>query len=79
MADRSVEPNGMSDRAAKAVDHATKKTGTDAVSGKSNKLGYGGRAAQLERQGVPGGVIGEIARSKGAAPGGANYHGRKGK
>ena len=45
--------------------------------GKSNKLGYGGRAAQLKAQGVPSGVIGELARAKGAAPGGPNYHGKK--
>lgn len=55
----------------------TKKTGT--FKGKSNKLGFGGRAAQLKSQGVPGGVIGEIARKKGAAPGQKNYHGKKGK
>lgn len=53
----------------------TKKTGS--FQGKSNKLGHGGRAAQLKAQGVPGGVIGEIARRKGAAPGGPNFHGRK--
>lgn len=53
----------------------TKKTGS--YDGKSNKLGHGGRAAQLKAQGVPGGVIGNIARSKGAAPGGPNYHGGK--
>jgi len=53
----------------------TKKTGS--YDGKSNKLGHGGRAAQLKAQGVPGGVIGNIARSKGAAPGGKNYHGGK--
>lgn len=51
----------------------TKKSGE--FHGKSNKLGHGGRAAQLKAQGVPGGVIGEIARKKGAAPGGPNYHG----
>lgn len=50
----------------------TKKTGSSY--GKSNALGHGGRAAQLKAQGVPGGVIGEIARSKGAAPGQKNYH-----
>ncbi len=55
----------------------TKKTGT--FKGKSNALGHGGRAAQLKAQGVPGGVIGSIARSKGAAPGQKNYHGGKGK
>ena len=42
--------------------------------GKSTKLGHGGRAAILKAKGVPGGVIGEIARKKGAAPGQANYH-----
>lgn len=44
--------------------------------GKSNKLGYGGRAAQLKAKGVPGGVIGALARKAGAAPGGPNYHGK---
>lgn len=53
----------------------TKKSGS--FHGKSNKLGHGGRAAQLKEQGVPQGVIGEIARKKGAAPGGPNYHGGK--
>lgn len=53
----------------------TKKTGS--FHGKSNKLGHGGRAAQLKAQGVPGGVIGAIARKKGAAPGQRNYHGKK--
>lgn len=45
--------------------------------GKSNKLGHGGRAAQLRSEGVPGGVIGAIARSKGAAPGQKNFHGKR--
>lgn len=54
----------------------TKKTGS--FEGKSNKLGHGGRAAQLKAQGVPGAVIGAIARRKGAAPGEKNYHGDKG-
>ena len=56
---------------------AKTKTGTKTTGsykGKSNKLGNGGRAAQLKAQGVPGGVIGAIARRKGAAPGGPNYH-----
>lgn len=53
----------------------TKKTGSFA--GKSNTLGHGGRAAQLKARGVPGGVIGAIARSKGAAPGGPNFHGKR--
>lgn len=52
-----------------------KKTGKSF--GKSNKLGYGGRAAQLKAAGVPGGVIGNLARAAGAAPGGPNYHGGK--
>lgn len=50
----------------------TKKTGS--YKGKSNALGHGGRAAQLRDEGVPGRVIGAIARSKGAAPGQKNYH-----
>lgn len=54
-----------------------KKSGT--FHGKSNALGHGGRAAQLKAKGVPGGVIGMLARKAGAAPGGPNYHGGKGK
>lgn len=45
--------------------------------GKSNRLGYGGRSAQLKAKGVPGGVIGTLARAAGAAPGGPNYHGKR--
>ena len=45
--------------------------------GKSNKLGFGGRAAQLKAKGVPGGVIGNLARKAKAAPGMKNYHGAK--
>lgn len=52
-----------------------KKTGT--YKGKSNKLGYGGRSAQLKDQGVPQGVIGMIARMHQAAPGQKNYHGKR--
>lgn len=37
--------------------------------GKSTELGDGGRAAKLKSEGVPGGEIGTIARSKGAASG----------
>ena len=51
-----------------------KKTGS--FEGKSNKLGHGGRAAQLKAKGVPGGVIGEMARKAHAAPGQKNYHGK---
>jgi hypothetical protein len=32
----------------------------------------------LRDAGVPGGVIGELARKAGAAPGGPNYHGKRG-
>ena len=53
----------------------TKKSGS--FKGKSNALGHGGRAAQLAAQGVPKGVIGAIARKKGAAMGQKNYHGSK--
>ena len=52
---------------------ATKKSGT--FHGKSNKLGFGGRAKQLEAKGVPGGVIGNLARVAKAAPGMKNFHG----
>ena len=52
----------------------TKKTGT--FQGKSNALGQGGRAAQLKAKGVPLGVVGNIARSKNAAPGQAHYKGK---
>lgn len=44
--------------------------------GKSNALGHGGRAQQLKDRGVPGGVIGNLARAAGAAKGGPNYHGK---
>lgn len=52
-----------------------KKSGS--FKGQSNKLGYGGRAAQLKAQGVPKGVIGKLAREAEAAPGQKNYHGGK--
>ncbi len=52
-----------------------KKTGS--FRGKSNKLGYGGRSAQLKAKGVPGGVIGNLARKAKAAPGMKNYHGKR--
>lgn len=52
----------------------TKKTGS--FKGKSNTLGFGGRAAQLKAKGTPDGVIGNLARKKGAAKGGPNYHGK---
>jgi hypothetical protein len=52
-----------------------KKTGK--TDGKPNKLGYGGRSKQLEEEGVPSGVIGELARKAKAAPGERNYHGKR--
>jgi hypothetical protein len=54
-----------------------KKSGT--YKGKSNELGFGGRAQQLKDKGVPGGVIGELARKAKAAPGQKNFHGGKGR
>ena len=54
---------------------AIKTTGK--FQGKSNALGHGGRAAQLKAKGVPGGVIGELARKAHAAPGEKNYHEKK--
>lgn len=54
-----------------------KTTGT--FKGKSNKLGHGGRSAQLKARGVPSGVIGILARAAQAAPGQKNYHGKRGK
>lgn len=54
---------------------AVKKTGS--FKGKSNKLGFGGRAAQLKARGVPSYVIGKLARKAKAAPGMVNFHGRK--
>lgn len=50
---------------------------TGSFGGKSNKLGHGGRAAQLKAEGVPGGVIGNLARKAKAAPGQVNYHGKR--
>lgn len=58
----------------KATVSGIKHTGS--FHGKSNRLGSGGRAAQLKARGVPGGVIGMLARRAGAAPGGPNYHGK---
>lgn len=52
---------------------------TGMFEGKSNALGHGGRAAQLKAKGVPGGVIGNLARAAQAAPGQKNYHGGKSK
>lgn len=57
------------------IDMPTKHSGS--FEGKSNALGHGGRAAQLKARGVPGGVIGAIARREHAAPGQSNYHGAK--
>jgi len=65
--------NPIKSRISKAV-KSTRKTGT--YKGKSNALGHGGRAQQLEDKGVPKAVIGMIARKKGAAPGGPNFHGK---
>ncbi len=45
--------------------------------GKSNQLGFGGRAQQLKDKGVPGGVIGNLARAAQAAPGQKYFQGAK--
>lgn len=59
----------------KAASTSTKKTGS--FRGKSNLLGHGGRSAQLKARGVPGWKIGVMARNAHAAPGQANFHGKK--
>lgn len=59
------------------VNLSNKIRDTGSFKGKPNKLGFGGRAAQLKANGVPGGVIGNLARKAGAAPGGPNYHSKK--
>ena len=69
-----VKENSKQDKKLDREDGSTKKTGS--FDGKSNKLGSGGRAAQLKAKGVPGGVIGMIARMKDAAPGMKKYHGK---
>ena len=58
------------EKAIKGIKHTGK------FEGKSNVLGHGGRAAQLKAKGVPGGVIGNLARKAHAARGQSNYHGK---
>ncbi len=70
---------GMDGKTMKAGFAKNKKKGiktTGKFKGKSNKLGHGGRAAQLKAKGVPGGVIGNLARKAQAAKGQKNYHGK---
>jgi hypothetical protein len=67
----------MKKRSLSALNDSIKKTGT--YKGKSNELGHGGRAQQLKDRGVPGGVIGNLARAAHAAPGQKFYHGRRGR
>lgn len=64
-------PNAVK-ASAPIVKKKVKTSGT--YKGKNNALGQGGRAQQLKDAGVPGGVIGNLARKAGAAPGGPNYH-----
>jgi hypothetical protein len=59
-------------RLKQAAENSVRKSGN--FEGKSNSLGQGGRAAQLKAKGVPGGVIGNLARKAKAAPGMKNYH-----
>lgn len=68
------DTNYIFDKSAKYKTKGIKKTGKSF--GKSNKLGHGGRAAQLKARGVPGGVIGNLARATHAAKGQRNYHGK---
>lgn len=71
-----MAPNpGMKSAAIRKMQGGVRMSGT--FEGKSNSLGHGGRAAQLKAKGVPGGVIGNLARRAGAAPGGPNYHGKR--
>ena len=72
-AQRNKSTGKLSVKVKKAVG-SIKTSGT--FEGKSNALGHGGRAAQLKAKGVPGGVIGNLARAAGAAKGGPNYHGK---
>lgn len=69
-----TKPGQMISRMNEMKNSRIKKSGT--FKGKSNKLGYGGRAAQLKSKGVPGGVIGNLARKAQAAKGQKNYHGK---
>lgn len=74
----SSKPKAMKPSAKRSVKvPVTKKSGS--FKGKSNKLGMGGRAAQLKAAGVPGGIIGKMARLAKAAPGMKNFKGGKGK
>ena len=77
--DRAAAQFGQQQRAG-AFHKKRKATGkiktTGKFRGKSNKLGHGGRAAQLKARGVPGGIIGELARAAHAAKGQKNYHGK---
>lgn len=72
---KGVKPSGdmVHKMAIKSVKQKSVKT-TGKFEGKSNKLGQGGRAAQLKAKGVPGGVIGALARKAKAAPGQKNFH-----
>ena len=68
---------GLVNRMMKRMKASTPVSHTGTFHGKSNALGHGGRAAQLKARGVPGGVIGNLARAAHAAPGQANFHGKK--
>lgn len=64
----------QADQTHKAAEERYRILKSGSFEGKSNKLGHGGRSAQLKAKGVPGGVIGNLARAAHAAPGEANYH-----
>lgn len=64
----------MDNKAISKAVGSIKHSGT--FKGKSNRLGKGGRSAQLRAKGVPNGVIGMLARRAGAAPGQPHYKGK---
>ena len=75
--DNGVKEGSKADIKRDAMERKHQKGLPKTFAGKSTKPGMGGRAAILKSEGVPGGVIGKIARSKGEAPGQAGFHGGK--
>lgn len=80
-----TKPGDLKDAMEKHGFKKAKKAMPKTFDGKSTKLGMGGRAAKLKAQltakKLPkkeiGGIIGKMARAKGAAPGQKNYKGMK--
>jgi hypothetical protein len=67
---KGLHPGSLLEASKSFKHHKLPKT----FGGKSTKPGMGGRAKILESKGVPKGVIGAIARSKGEAPGQKGFH-----